>query len=130
MNGAQAVFERSAVVGIGPNVLPQTRLADVTCPSWLKSHSPQAKKGAVNFNRQELARTAASLAVQGAFTSAHPPGSIRAGAGCSTTVPRYEYRGEFEETRFKRDCLALRSEGQAPSVLMFTHGKEPIGSLQ
>ena len=129
MNGAQAVFERSAVVGIGPNVLPQTRLADVTCPSWLKSHSPQAKKGAVNFNRQELARTAASLAVQGVYIGTS---SWKYSGWCGMLYdrPRYEYRGKFEETRFKRDCLALRSEGQAPSVLMFTHGKEPIGSLQ
>ena len=63
------------------------------------------KKARVNFNRQELAERAASLAVQGVYVGTSSwkyPGWC----GMLYDRSRYEYRGKFAETRFKRDCLA------------------------
>jgi hypothetical protein len=56
---------------------------------------------AVDFNRQELADQAASLAVQGVYigtSSWKYPGWC----GMLYDRARYEYRGKFAETRFKQ----------------------------
>lgn len=60
---------------------------------------------AVNFTRQELAERVASLATQGVFVGTS---SWKYPGLCGTLYDRsrYEYRGKFVETRFKRDCLA------------------------
>ncbi len=63
----------------------------------------------MNFTRQELADQAASLAVQGVYigtSSWKYPGWC----GMLYDRARYEYRGKFAETRFKRDCLAEYAE--------------------
>ena len=59
----------------------------------------------MNFNRQELAERAASLAVQGVYVGTS---SWKYPGWCGTLYDpsRYEYRGKFAETRFKRECLA------------------------
>ena len=55
------------------------------------------------FNREQLKQLAAELAVQGAFMGT---------SWCGTFYDpvRYEYRGKFAESRFKRDCLAEYAE--------------------
>ena len=61
------------------------------------------------LTRQELADEAASLAVQGVYigtSSWKYPGWC----GMIYDRARYEYRGKFAETRFKRDCLAEYAE--------------------
>ena len=63
----------------------------------------------MNLTRQELADQAASLAVQGVYigtSSWKYPGWC----GMLYDRARYEYRGKFAETRFKRDCLAEYAE--------------------
>jgi hypothetical protein len=63
----------------------------------------------VNFNRQDLAERAASLATQGVYigtSSWKYPGWC----GMLYDRTRYEYRGKFAETRFKRDCLREYAE--------------------
>ena len=62
----------------------------------------------VTFNRQQLADEAASLAVQGVYigtSSWKYPGWC----GMLYDRARYEYRGKFAETRFKRDCRLCRA---------------------
>jgi hypothetical protein len=64
---------------------------------------------AVSISRQELAERAASLAAQGVYigtSSWKYPGWC----GMIYDRARYEYRGKFAETRFKRDCLAEYAE--------------------
>jgi hypothetical protein len=63
----------------------------------------------VNLTRQELAEQAASLAVQGVYIGTS---SWKYEGWCGTIYDRarYEYRGKFAETRFKRDCLAEYAE--------------------
>jgi uncharacterized protein YecE (DUF72 family) len=58
----------------------------------------------VIFNRQELAQQAASLAAQGVYVGTS---SWKYSGWCGMLYDRarYEYRGKFAETRFKRDCL-------------------------
>ena len=70
--------------------------------------APIKLKG-VNFTRQELAERAASLAAQGVYigtSSWKYPGWC----GMIYDRARYEYRGEFAETRFKPNCLAEDAE--------------------
>ena len=63
----------------------------------------------MNLTRQELADQAASLAVQGVYIGLS---SWKYPGWCGTIYDRtrYEYRGKFAETRFKRDCLAEYAE--------------------
>ena len=63
----------------------------------------------MTLTRQDLARRAASLAVQGVYVGTS---SWKYPGWCGTTYDRarYEYRGKFAETRFKRDCLAEYAE--------------------
>ena len=61
------------------------------------------------FNREQLKQQAAELAAQGVFmgtSSWKYPGWC----GMLYDRGRYEYRGKFAETRFKRDCLAEYAE--------------------
>ena len=61
------------------------------------------------FNREQLKQQAAELAAQGVFigtSSWKYPGWC----GMLYDRARYEYRGKFAETRFKRDCLAEYAE--------------------
>jgi uncharacterized protein YecE (DUF72 family) len=63
----------------------------------------------VNFDREELARECASLAVQGVYigtSSWKYPGWF----GTIYDRARYEYRGKFALTRFNRECLAEYAE--------------------
>ena len=57
----------------------------------------------MSFNRQDLAERAASLAAQGVYVGTS---SWKYTGWCGTIYDhsRYEYRGKFVETRFKRDC--------------------------
>jgi uncharacterized protein YecE (DUF72 family) len=63
----------------------------------------------VQFNREELKQSMAELAGQGVFigTSSWKYSGWR---GLLYDPARYEYRGRFAETRFKRDCLREYSE--------------------
>lgn len=63
----------------------------------------------MNFDREELALQCASLAVQGVYIGT----SSWKYLGWFGTVydrARYEYRGKFALTRFKRECLAEYAE--------------------
>src|SRR5215469_5654005 len=63
----------------------------------------------VDLTRQELAERCASLAVQGVHigtSSWKYPGWL----GTIYDRARYEYRGKFAESRFKRDCLEEYAE--------------------
>ena len=63
----------------------------------------------MNFDREELARQCASLAVQGVYigtSSWKYPGWF----GTIYDRARYEYRGKFALTRFNRECLAEYAE--------------------
>jgi uncharacterized protein YecE (DUF72 family) len=63
----------------------------------------------MSFDRQELAARVASLATQGVYigtSSWKYPGWL----GTIYDTSRYEYRGKFAESRFKRDCLAEYAE--------------------
>jgi uncharacterized protein YecE (DUF72 family) len=63
----------------------------------------------VSFTRQQLAEQAASLAVQGVYVGTSSwkyPGWL----GIIYDRARYEYRGKFAESRFKRDCLEEYAE--------------------
>ena len=59
----------------------------------------------MNFNRQELADQAASLAVQGGYIGTSSWNYI---GWCGTLYDRarYEYQGKFTKSRFTRDCGA------------------------
>jgi uncharacterized protein YecE (DUF72 family) len=59
--------------------------------------------------RQDLAQQAASLAAQGVYVGTS---SWKYPGWCGTIYDRarYEYRGKFAETRFKRECLAEYAE--------------------
>src|SRR5258708_9937346 len=61
------------------------------------------------FDRLELAEKAAKLAAQGVYVGTS---SWKYPGWCGTlyNAARYEYRGKFAETRFKRDCLAEYAE--------------------
>ncbi len=63
----------------------------------------------MKIKRQELAEQAASLAAQGVYigTSSWKYPGWR---GMLYDPSRYEYRGKFAETRFKRDCLREYAE--------------------
>jgi uncharacterized protein YecE (DUF72 family) len=63
----------------------------------------------VTLSRQDLAQRAASLAAQGVYVGAS---SWKYPGWCGTIYDRarYEYRGKFAETRFKRECLAEYAE--------------------
>ena len=61
------------------------------------------------FNREQLKQQAAELAAQGVFmgtSSWKYPGWC----GMLYDRARYEYRGKFAETRFKRECLRKYAE--------------------
>src|SRR5271166_7011903 len=61
------------------------------------------------FNREQLKQQAAELAAQGVYigtSSWKYPGWC----GMLYDRARYEYRGKFAETRFKRDCLGEYAE--------------------
>jgi len=63
----------------------------------------------VTFAREQLAQQAASLAVQGVFVGTSSwkyPGWC----GMLYDCARYEWRGKFAESRFKRECLAEYAE--------------------
>ena len=63
----------------------------------------------MNFTRQDLAAQAASLAAQGVFigtSSWKYPGWC----GMLYDPARYDYRGKFAESRFKRECLREYAE--------------------
>jgi uncharacterized protein YecE (DUF72 family) len=63
----------------------------------------------VHVNREELATQAASLAIQGVYigtSSWKYPGWC----GMLYDKSRYEWRGKFAETRFKRECLREYAE--------------------
>ena len=59
----------------------------------------------MNLDRQALAQRAAALAAQGVHVGTS---SWKYPGWCGTLYDRsrYEYRGKFAETRFKRECLA------------------------
>jgi uncharacterized protein YecE (DUF72 family) len=62
-----------------------------------------------SFDRERVAEWAADLAVQGVYVGTSSwkyPGWL----GQLYDGRRYEYRGKFAETRFKRDCLAEYAE--------------------
>jgi uncharacterized protein YecE (DUF72 family) len=61
------------------------------------------------FDRHELARQAAALAAAGVCIGTS---SWKYPGWCGTLYDRarYEYRGKFAETRFKRNCLAEYAE--------------------
>jgi uncharacterized protein YecE (DUF72 family) len=63
----------------------------------------------VTLSRQDLAQRAASLAAQGVYVGTS---SWKYPGWCGTIYDRarYEYRGKFAETRFKRECLAEYAE--------------------
>jgi len=63
----------------------------------------------VNLSRDQLAEKAAALAQQGVYvgTSSWKYPGWR---GMLYNTSRYEYRGKFAETRFKRNCLAEYAE--------------------
>jgi uncharacterized protein YecE (DUF72 family) len=63
----------------------------------------------VQFNREELAQRLSDLAIQGVYigtSSWKYPGWC----GMLYDRARYEWRGKFAETRFKRDCLSEYGE--------------------
>ncbi len=58
----------------------------------------------MNFNRQDLAQQSTALAAQGVYVGTSSwkyPGWC----GALYDSAKYDYRGKFAETRFKRDCL-------------------------
>ncbi len=63
----------------------------------------------MNFDRQALAAQAAALAAQGVYVGTS---SWKYPGWCGQIYDRsrYEYRGKFAESRFKRDCLAEYAE--------------------
>ncbi len=63
----------------------------------------------MEFERDQLKQQAADLAVQGVFIGTS---SWKYPGWCGTLYnpSRYEWRGKFAETRFKRDCLAEYAE--------------------
>ncbi|HXP58946.1 MAG TPA: DUF72 domain-containing protein [Dongiaceae bacterium] len=63
----------------------------------------------MTLTRQDLAQRAASLAAQGVYVGTS---SWKYPGWCGTVYDRarYEYRGKFAKTRFKRDCLAEYAE--------------------
>jgi uncharacterized protein YecE (DUF72 family) len=63
----------------------------------------------VTFARQELAERTANLAVQGVFIGTS---SWKYSGWCGLLYDRtrYEDRGKFAETRFKRECLREYAE--------------------
>ena len=63
----------------------------------------------MNLSRDQLAEKAAALAQQGVYvgTSSWKYPGWR---GMLYNTSRYEYRGKFAETRFKRNCLAEYAE--------------------
>lgn len=63
----------------------------------------------MNLTRQELAERAADLAVQGVYIGTSS-WKYTGWCGMLYDRSRYEYRGKFAETRFKRDCLAEYAE--------------------
>lgn len=63
----------------------------------------------MNLTREELAEQAASLAVQGVYIGTSS-WKYEGWCGMLYDRARYEYRGKFAETRFKRDCLAEYAE--------------------
>ena len=63
----------------------------------------------MNLTRQELTDQAASLAVQGVYVGTSS-WKYQGWCGMIYDRARYEYRGKFAETRFKRDCLAEYAE--------------------
>jgi uncharacterized protein YecE (DUF72 family) len=63
----------------------------------------------VDITRQDLARHAASLAAAGVYIGT-PSWKYPGWCGQLYDRARYEYRGKFAETRFKRDCLAEYAE--------------------
>jgi hypothetical protein len=66
----------------------------------------------VGFDRERVAERAADLAVQGVFQVRSVECRVRSGRRLGQLYDgrRYEYRGKFAETRFKRDCLAEYAE--------------------
>jgi len=78
------------------------------------SRKPESRERAretidVTLTRQDLARRAASLAAQGVYVGTS---SWKYPGWCGSIYERarYEYRGKFAETRFKRECLAEYAE--------------------
>jgi uncharacterized protein YecE (DUF72 family) len=63
----------------------------------------------VTLDRQDLAQRAASLAAQGVYVGTSS-WKYRGWCGTLYDPVRYEYRGKFAETRFKRDCLREYAE--------------------
>ena len=61
------------------------------------------------LTRQELAKQAASLAAQGVYVGTSS-WKYHGWCGMLYDRARYEYRGKFAETRFKRDCLREYAE--------------------
>ena len=63
----------------------------------------------VTFNRVDLAECAADLAIQGVYIGTS---SWKYPGWCGTLYDpvRYEYRGKFAESRFKKNCLAEYAE--------------------
>ena len=71
--------------------------------------SPAVYTGSVPLTRQELAECAASLAAQGVYIGTSS-WKYAGGCGILYDAARYEYRGKFAESRFKRDCLREYAE--------------------
>jgi hypothetical protein len=63
----------------------------------------------VNISRQELADQAASLAAHGVYVGTSS-WKYQGWCGMLYDRSRYEYRGKFAETRFKRECLREYAE--------------------
>src|SRR5690349_15253388 len=63
----------------------------------------------MDFTRQDLAQEAAALAAYGVYIGTSS-WKYAGWCGMLYNAARYEYRGKFAETRFKRDCLAEYAE--------------------
>jgi uncharacterized protein YecE (DUF72 family) len=63
----------------------------------------------VEFNRDELKQQMTDLAIQGVFIGTSS-WKYRGWCGMLYDSARYEWRGKFAESRFKRDCIAEYAE--------------------
>jgi uncharacterized protein YecE (DUF72 family) len=63
----------------------------------------------VQFNREELKQSLENLAVQGVYVGTSS-WKYSGWCGLLYASSRYEYRGKFAESRFKRDCLGEYGE--------------------
>ena len=104
--GDPQVYANSNLAGLGRQRHPSDQSWSRFSFAWrVQAH----KYSGVTFAREILAQQATSLAVQGVFigtSSWKYPGW----SGVLYDRARYEWRGKFAESRFKRDCLAEYGE--------------------